>query len=158
MSGGALKSRTQLETPFSTTAVTRNDLQERQITRLGEVFATDASVSDTGGALSSALATYLSVRGLPLERGRTRSASTAIRSLSCFHHPALYDHLEQVELLKGATGFMYGFGSPGGVVNYITKKPTDEPFRQIELGYGSDSQAREHVDIGGRAGQDDRYG
>lgn len=32
---------------------------------------------------------------------------------------------------------MYGFGSPGGLVNYVTKKPTDEAVRSVELGYVS---------------------
>jgi iron complex outermembrane receptor protein len=64
-----------------------------------------------------------------------------------------YEQLEQVELLKGASGFMYGFGNPGGTVNYITKKPTDVFTASAELGYRSSHLWSEHVDVGGRPGQ-----
>ncbi|MCJ9710749.1 Plug domain-containing protein, partial [Bordetella hinzii] len=63
---GALGSRSQLETPFSTTVVGNAELQERQISKLGDVFALDASVTDNG-ASSGAWASYLTVRGLPLD-------------------------------------------------------------------------------------------
>ncbi|MFX4243488.1 TonB-dependent receptor plug domain-containing protein, partial [Aliarcobacter butzleri] len=32
--------------------------------------------------------------------------------------------IERVEIISGATGFLYGGGRVGGAVNYITKKPT----------------------------------
>jgi iron complex outermembrane receptor protein len=44
---------------------------------------------------------------------------------------------EQVEVLKGLSGFMYGFGSPGGIINYVTKRPTDDTFFATDLGYAS---------------------
>src|SRR3546814_8050241 len=43
---GALGNRSQLETPFSTTVVTAADIQERQVNKLGDVFALDASATD----------------------------------------------------------------------------------------------------------------
>ena len=46
VSGGALGTRSQLETPFSSTVVTREELEQRQVSKLGDVFALDASVSD----------------------------------------------------------------------------------------------------------------
>ena len=69
-----------------------------------------------------------------------------------------YDHFERVELLKGLSGFMYGFGTPGGVVNYVTKKPTDTPVRSIDVGFRSSGIWSEHVDPGGRFGPDQMFG
>src|SRR3546814_177435 len=63
---GALGNRSQLETPFSTTVVTAADIQERQVNKLGDVFALDASVTDNSASYG-AWASYLSVRGLPLD-------------------------------------------------------------------------------------------
>lgn len=63
---GALGTRSQLDTPFSTTVVTSEELQDRQPSKLGDVFATDASVSDNGNAYN-AWATYLTVRGMQLD-------------------------------------------------------------------------------------------
>ncbi|HCN70581.1 MAG TPA: hypothetical protein DIS96_02235, partial [Pusillimonas sp.] len=64
--GGALGSKTQLETPFSTTVVTGEELERRQVTKLGDVFTLDAAVSDNS-AQDGAWANYLTVRGLQLD-------------------------------------------------------------------------------------------
>lgn len=153
--GGALGSRTQLETPFSTTVVRSEDIAERQVSKLGDVFALDASVSDNSGAYSS-WATYISVRGLPLDwQNGYRINGQPFLSYAI---TLPYEQFEQIELLKGSSGFMYGFGSPGGIVNYVTRKPTDQPVRSIEVGYKTAGVWSEHVDLGGRFGTDDRFG
>ncbi|MDR6858142.1 TonB-dependent receptor [Variovorax guangxiensis] len=155
VNGGALGARTQLDTPFSTTVVKSEDLAERQVSKLGDVFALDASVSDNSGAYS-AWASYLTVRGLPLDwQNAYRIDGKPFLSYAI---TLPYEHFEQIELLKGSSGFMYGFGSPGGIVNYVTKKPTEQPVRSIDVGYKSDSVWSEHVDLGGRFGADDRFG
>lgn len=155
VSSGALGARTQLETPFSTSVVRSEDLAERQVSKLGDVFALDASVSDNSGAYSS-WASYITVRGLPLDwQNAYRIDGKPFLSYAI---TLPYEHFEQIELLKGSSGFMYGFGSPGGIVNYVSKKPTNQPVRSIEVGYKSDSVWSEHVDLGGRFGADDRFG
>jgi len=155
VSSGALGARTQLDTPFSTTVVKSEDLAERQVSKLGDVFALDASVSDNSGAYSS-WASYITVRGLPLDwQNAYRIDGKPFLSYTL---TLPYEHFEQIELLKGSSGFMYGFGSPGGIVNYVTKKPSDTPVRSIDIGYKSSSLWSEHVDLGGRFGDEGRFG
>jgi iron complex outermembrane receptor protein len=154
VSGGALGARSQLETPFSTTVVKSDELAERQVSKLGDVFALDASVSDNSGAYSS-WASYITVRGLPLDwQNSYRIDGQPFLSYAI---TLPYEHFEQIELLKGSSGFMYGFGAPAGIVNYVTKKPTDTPVRSIDIGYKSNSLWSEHVDLGGRVA-DGRFG
>lgn len=155
MSGGALGSRSQLDTPFSTTVVTGEDLADRQVTKLGDVFFNDASVSDNSNA-TNAWASYTTVRGLQLD-WRNAYKINGMPFIS-YGLTLPYEQLEQVELLKGASGFMYGFGNPGGTVNYVTKKPTDQFTASVELGYRSSHLWTEHVDVGGRAGPDNMFG
>lgn len=146
---GALGARTQLETPFSTTVVTQEDLAERQVSKLGDVFALDASVTDNSGAYSS-WASYITVRGLELDwQNSYRIDGQPFLSYAI---TLPYEHFEQIELLKGASGFMYGFGSPGGLINYVTKKPTDETLVSIAGSYKSNSVWSGAVDLGGRLG------
>lgn len=152
---GALGNRTQLETPFSTTVVTAQDIEDRQVNKLGDVFALDASVSDNSAAYG-AWASYLTVRGLPLDWQNSYRIDG--KPFLSYVTVLPYEHFERIELLKGASGFMYGFGTPGGLVNYVTKKPTDEPVRQLDLGYISPGVFSEHVDIGGRAGPGGAFG
>lgn len=155
VTSGALGARSQLDTPFSTTVIKSEDLAERQVSKLGDVFALDASVSDNSGAYS-AWATYITVRGLPLDwQNAYRIDGKPFLSYAI---TLPYEHFEQIELLKGSSGFMYGFGTPGGIVNYVTKKPTEQPVRSIDIGYKSNSIWSEHVDLGGRFGADDRFG
>ncbi|OWT65862.1 TonB-dependent siderophore receptor [Candidimonas nitroreducens] len=152
---GALGDRSQLETPYSTTVVSSSDLKDRQVTKLGDVFAEDASVTDNSGAYSS-WASYITVRGLPLDwQNAYRIDGKPFLSYAIV---LPYEQFQQIDLLKGSSGFMYGFGSPGGLVNYVTKKPTDEPLRSLDIGYHSNSILSEHADIGGRAGSNGAFG
>lgn len=152
---GALGNRTQLETPFSTTVVTSDDMAHRQVGKLGDVFALDASVSDNSSQ-SGAWANYMSVRGLVLDwqNGYRIDGKPFISYVTTLP----YEQLDQVQLLKGATGFMYGYAAPGGVINYVTRKPTDETIRDVTVGYKSNNLWRESIDLGGRAGHNDWFG
>ena len=42
-----------------------------------------------------------------------------------FSVPQLFN-IERVEVLKGPAGMLYGPGSPGGLINYVTKTPEEE--------------------------------
>src|SRR3546814_17014440 len=45
--------------------------------------------------------------------------------------------LERVELLKGPSSVLYGQGSPGGLINVRSKRPTADPIRELVLPGGS---------------------
>lgn len=47
---------------------------------------------------------------------------------------------ERMEILTGLSGALYGMASPSGVINYVLKRPTPEPLREVTVGnYGGDS-------------------
>lgn len=48
----------------------------------------------------------------------------------------LYD-IERIEVIKGPQGALYGRNSIGGVVNIITRKPTNKPEHHFKIGYGN---------------------
>lgn len=56
---------------------------------------------------------------------------------------------DRVEILKGATGLLTGAGGPGGTINMIRKKPTQEFKGHIDLGAGSWDNYRSEVDVSG---------
>ncbi|WP_235827015.1 TonB-dependent receptor plug domain-containing protein, partial [Aliarcobacter vitoriensis] len=71
--------------------------------------------------------------------------------------PMMQD-IERVEIISGATGFLYGGGRVGGAVNYITKKPTTKDLRNITIGsYGNESYYG-HIDLSGQFDEDNTIG
>lgn len=152
---GALGNVTQKDTPFSSAVVTSEQILEQASQKLGDLFIQDASVSDNTGA-NTAWGTYLTVRGMELDWQNSYRMDG--KPFLAYSTTLPYEHFEQIELLKGATGFMYGFGSPGGVVNYVTKKPTDTTTRSVTLGYSTESLVRANADLGGRVGEDGALG
>ncbi|MBN9673253.1 TonB-dependent siderophore receptor [Roseibium aggregatum] len=57
--------------------------------------------------------------------------------------------LERVEILRGPSSVLYGQATPGGLVNLVTKKPTGETKREVELGGGIDNAIGLGVDFQG---------
>lgn len=53
-----------------------------------------------------------------------------------FNVPQLFN-IEQVDFLKGPAGMLYGPGAPGGLFNYVTKKPEFRPEGEVRVIYGN---------------------
>ncbi len=65
-----------------------------------------------------------------------------------FAVPQLYN-VSQVDFLKGPAGMLYGPGAPGGIFNYITKKPSEDFFARIEGVYGTEGRYGGSFEING---------
>ncbi|WP_236531275.1 TonB-dependent siderophore receptor [Pseudomonas syringae] len=155
VSSGALGSASVLETPFSVVQVNSEQLKERQVKALNKVFSSDSTVQSNGDTYSLT-ASNLTVRGVRLDNAGSYKINGLPIFITTLELPM--ESFESVQLLKGASGFMYGFGAPGGVVNFETKKPTDENTLSIDAGFRSNSVWSEHVDVGGRTGPEDTLG
>jgi iron complex outermembrane receptor protein len=64
--------------------------------------------------------------------------------------------LERIDILRGPAAVLFGQGSPGGVVNLVSKKPTLDAFGYAEAGGGSFGQKYFNVDVGGPADPEGR--
>jgi iron complex outermembrane receptor protein len=65
-------------------------------------------------------------------------------------------NIEQVEVLKGPASVLYGAVSPGGVVNYVTKKPLSRPAYAADFTAGSYAFYKGAIDLTGPVTQDER--
>jgi iron complex outermembrane receptor protein len=72
--------------------------------------------------------------------------------------PFPIEEYEQIEVLSGVGGSMYGPSNPSGTFNFVTKKPTEGPLREAELEYEGRSVLTGHVDLGGRLGPNKIFG
>ncbi|GGQ03332.1 TonB-dependent siderophore receptor [Shewanella litoralis] len=67
---------------------------------------------------------------------------------SDFGIPQLFN-VERVEILKGPAAALYGGGEPGGMINYVTKKPSFEQDNEVKLTAGNDDRVGASIDSKG---------
>jgi len=142
--------------PFSAVTIDQQTLQDIGAQRVSDALRLDASVADSYN--SPAYWDSLSVRGYTLNNrynyrreGLPISAETMIGM----------DNKERIELFKGTSGIQAGTSAPGGLVNYVVKRPPtaqDETLRSANASYGPGRSSSIGLDLGGRFGQDQVLG
>lgn len=55
-------------------------------------------------------------------------------------------NIDRVEVIKGASAIFHGSNRPGGIINYITRKPTFAEFGEAKVLVGSDGRYRAEFD------------
>jgi iron complex outermembrane receptor protein len=144
---GALGERALRDTPFSVEVVTSKEIANQQATLIDEALKFDPAVASfNNGYIGES--SGITIRGLQLDLLNGYKIDGL--AMPNWASDVPLEHFEQVELLKGLSGFMYGFGQPGGIVNFVTKRSTAVPTASATLGYMNDSVFRGHADFGGR--------
>lgn len=67
---------------------------------------------------------------------------------SGFSVPQVFN-VERIEVLKGPAAALYGGGEPGGMINYVTKKPTFVEKRELNFTAGNESLAGASIEMTG---------
>jgi iron complex outermembrane receptor protein len=63
--------------------------------------------------------------------------------------------LERVDVLKGPASVLYGGANPGGIVDMVRKRPTDEPYFYTDIGINSNGNAFTGFDLSDKLGSSD---
>jgi len=141
------------DVPISATVITRQQLDGSGARRLADLTQFDASVSDAYNA--PGYWDFISIRGFTLDNrfnfrreGLPISAETTIP----------LDNKERIEILKGTSGIQAGTSAPGGLVNYVVKRPTEQNLREVKLELTSRSSVLAAADLGGRFGAGSAFG
>jgi len=120
-----------LKVPYNISAISGDDLQERRITDQVDLLRdlAGASVVDRG-ARNSGVMSSVTVRGLSVNSSSLGDYQTsAVPAVSTYVNQTpiyanfLIKDLDRVELLRGPQGTLYGSGSLGGTLRYITHAP-----------------------------------
>ncbi|NGN41598.1 TonB-dependent siderophore receptor [Mesorhizobium sp. CGMCC 1.15528] len=148
-SSGATKTDTPLvETPRSVSVVTRKELEQRGAQDIIEAVRYSAGVT-TGGYGFDPRFDQIYIRGF--------SATTIGDYKDGLRQPYMnygtfrtdpYS-LERVEIIKGPVSVLYGAGTPAGIINKVSKLPTEEKIREVELLYGTQNRAQAAFDFSG---------
>lgn len=142
-----LTRRALLETPASATVIPRGLLDEQGGRGVLGAIGYDASVGENYAPLG--YYESLSIRGFTLDNasGYKRDGLTIANESSM-----PLENKERVEILKGVAGFEAGLAAPGGVINYVVKRPTGAPVRRVALETSERGSRYGHADLSGRAG------
>lgn len=65
--------------------------------------------------------------------------------------------LERIEVLKGPASVLYGGANPGGIINLVSKRPTDEPFGYFEAGINNWGNGYAALDFGDAIGTSGKW-
>lgn len=57
--------------------------------------------------------------------------------------------IEGATILKGPASSLYGVSGPGGIVNIVTKRPKDTPYREVEILIGEHDRYQAALDASG---------
>jgi iron complex outermembrane receptor protein len=141
-----------VDTPASITAIGRTQMQDLSIRSTTEAVRYDASVSDAYNAVG--YAEQFAIRGFALDNNYSyRKDGFAIPGDTQIP----LENKERIEILKGLAGLTAGVATPGGIVNYVTKRPTNTPLRSATVEVSERGTLYGTVDLGGRF-EDRRFG
>lgn len=130
------------DTPAAIHVIGRQQLDDRQVRTLSELAREDASLGDNYAPVG--YYQTIAIRGFALDAGTGyRGNNLAMTGEQAI---ALEDK-QQVEILKGLAGLTAGVMEPGGVVNFVSKRPAE--VRDLVLGTDSRGSRYVAVDVGG---------
>ena len=141
------------KTPVQASVFGSEQLKDRGVQRLSDLTAIDPAVSDAYNA--EGYYDFLTVRGYVLDNrfnfrrdGLPINAETSIP----------LDNKSNVEILKGTSGMLAGTSAPGGLVNYVVKRPLDAPLRSVSLEWRQPGTVTGALDLSQRFGIDNAFG
>ena len=141
------RSSTVVETPASITAIGSTEIEDRGISDMDDLKHIVPSMQFT-----KVLESYnITIRGIGQFNGNPGvSVSTDGIFQSRSHSSQLGEmDIERIEVLRGPQGTLYGRNSIGGVVNLITKEPSQDSSGYIKVGYGDYDIGKLEFAIGG---------
>jgi iron complex outermembrane recepter protein len=140
------------ETPLSASVIGADQLQDRGVNSLSSAIRDEPSVGDNYNTFG--YVENIQVRGFNLnEFLNFRRDGLPVTN----HVPVGLENKEAIEILKGVSGVLGGDAAPGGVLNYVLKRPTDTPLRQLSAEYAERGSRHVQGDFGGRWSQE-RFG
>ena len=141
------------KTPMQASVFSAEQLRDLGAQRLSDLVGIDPAVGDAYN--SEGYWDFLSIRGYVLDNrfnfrrdGLPINAETSIP----------LDNKARIEILKGTSGMQSGTSAPGGVVNYVVKRPLDTPLRSARLEWREPGTVIGAVDLSQRFGTDQAFG
>ena len=140
-----------LDTPASISVINAAMIKDQQARLLSEVLRNDAAVGDSYAPIG--YYENFVVRGFSLNAASSYKING--RTITGEQNVAL-ENKQQVEVLKGLAGLQSGISEPGGVINYVTKRPED--VRSVTVSTDDRGSGYLATDVGGWFGSEQQFG
>ncbi len=128
-------------TPASMNIVDREQLDHLQVRSLSELARSDASLGDAYAPVG--YYQNIAIRGFALDP----ATGYRFNGLSIAGEQRLaLENIESVQILKGEAGLAAGVMAPGGIINYVGKRPAE--VRNLTLGTDSEGSRYAAIDVG----------
>ncbi|MCB5189015.1 TonB-dependent receptor [Methylobacillus caricis] len=131
-------------TPQSVSVITRQRMDDQNLTQLQEVLEQTVGISVVQSGYVGANWNTFQSRGFNINNYLVDGLPLGSSFELMTNDMAFYD---RIEVLRGSSGLMFGIGSPGGSINYIRKRPTKEFQATVTGQFGSWDNYRGMLDI-----------
>ena len=147
----ATKTNTPLiETPQSITVVGREQIDAQKAQTLSQATRYAAGIYAEAFGADSRL-DFFTLRGFVASDFGVYRDSLQLLNFGFNYFRVETFGLERIEVLRGPAAVLFGSGTPGGLVNQVSKRPPLDPLRYVEVGGGSFGQTYGAFDLGGPA-------
>ncbi|WP_019997337.1 TonB-dependent siderophore receptor [Aureimonas ureilytica] len=134
--------------PQTVNVVTRQQLDDRRVQTLKEALTYTPGVRVDAFGLDNRFDAFY-IRGFDVTyTGVYRDGLRELNGVFSLFKTEPYG-LEAISVLKGPSSVLYGGGSPGGIVNLVTKRPTDQPFHEVQTQIGNNNRYQAQFDVSG---------
>ncbi len=136
------------ELPASVALLSKESMRERGVVDLTQALGLISGIMPTwqyGGFLNIRIRGF---QALTLYDGRRDARALVAESAP---QAGVYE-LERIEVLRGPSSVLYGYGAVGGAVNLIRRRASRDAAYELELGLGLPRQGRAHVGAQGPIG------
>ena len=146
------------DVPVSVSAISSQSLERSNINGVAELQQLSPSITFSDSANSRGQG--LNVRGIGTQNfsdGVEPSVSTVIDGVVLGRQAmSIFDlvDIDQIEILRGPQGTLFGKNSSAGVLNIITKKPTSDPEFMFGASYGSLNEVKLKASANGAVADD----
>lgn len=139
-----MRSENIFDVPDTVSVFSEEEIEDAGITRPADYLALTPNVTYVQGADSVGIG-FVTIRGVSQIRNGESPVAVVIDGVLMSNpgqfNQELYD-IQQIEVLKGPQGALYGRNAIGGAINITTVAPADEPEGKVLLGIGNGGKLR----------------
>jgi iron complex outermembrane receptor protein len=157
VSASGTKTDTKLiETPQSISVISRDNLDARGVDTSAQALQDSAGVAaQTGGAdprYDQARIRGFETNGFSNFRDGLRDTANGSAYFAVYRNEPY--GAQRVDVVKGPSSVMYGQSPPGGLIDLISKRPTEQAFGEVVGLVGSADRLQGAFDVGGPVDKD----